>query len=377
MKFAFVVNRWFAFGGMQRTLLRMARACVELGHEVHIYTGAWDGDRPRGIEVIELDTRAPSNHASNWRLAGAFAQATEHQGYACRVGFTKLPGLDLYYAADPCFAARLADRPFFYAWLPRYRALLAQEAAVFGPQAHTQIMLIAHAERERFMAFHGTQPERFHLLPPGIDVKRLAASVPEARMRLRAELGLDDSHICLLAVGSGFRTKGIDRLIRALASLPDDWRSRCRLFLAGEGKSKAYLALAQRLGVAHLTGFLGNRADVADLYRAADGLVHAPRTENTGTVLLEAMVAGLPLLCTANCGFAHHVTDAGAGLVLAEPFDQQALNQGLLDFITSDQHPAWGEAGPAYARRHDLEGLIEAGARLIIACGERTFSCHS
>ena len=56
---------------------------------------------------------------------------------------------------------------------------------------------------------------------------------------------------------------------------------------------------------------------MAGFYHAADYLVHAARTENTGTVLIEAMICGLPVLVTGNCGFAFHVHDADAGIMNA------------------------------------------------------------
>jgi hypothetical protein len=39
----------------------------------------------------------------------------------------------------------------------------------------------------------------------------------------------------------------------------------------------------------------------------ADLLIHPAYNENTGTVLLEAVVAGLPVLTTAVCGYAHYI----------------------------------------------------------------------
>jgi hypothetical protein len=39
----------------------------------------------------------------------------------------------------------------------------------------------------------------------------------------------------------------------------------------------------------------------------ADLLIHPAYNENTGTVLLEALVAGLPVLTTAVCGYAHYI----------------------------------------------------------------------
>jgi UDP-glucose:(heptosyl)LPS alpha-1,3-glucosyltransferase len=44
-------------------------------------------------------------------------------------------------------------------------------------------------------------------------------------------------------------------------------------------------------------------------------------------VLLEALVAGLPVLTTAVCGYAHYMVEADAGLVVPEPFEQACLDQ--------------------------------------------------
>lgn len=370
MKFAFVVSLWFPFGGMQRSLLRIARAVVARGHDVDIYTGAWQGERPEGIGVIELDTRARTNHRSNDRLAEAFAAAIQGKGYHCRVGFTKMPGLDVYYAADPCYAAKVEEsRLAVYRLTSRFRAFRRQEAAVFGRGAGTEILLIAHAEREKFILHYGTEPERFHLLPPGINRTRLdqATDAPS----LREELGLPADQRMLLTVGSRFHTKGVDRVIRAVAALPPALRQGCRLVAVGHGKASAYRLLARRLGVGGQVHFTGTREDVPRFYRAADLLVHAPRTENTGTVILEAMICGLPALVTGNCGFAHYVSDADAGHVVVEPFDQQRLNDALKACLAGADLPRWRENGPRFCDQTDLYGLIEQAAELIIQRGGR------
>lgn len=379
MKLAFVVSLWFPFGGMQRTLLRIAQTCVARGHQVDVYTGGWQGERPAGIGVFELDTRAPSNHASNDRLAQAFAAAVSGKGYDCLVGFTKIPGLDVYYAADPCFAARAAQtKPFFYRWWSRYRGFYRQEKAVFGRGLDTELMLIAHQEKAKFIHHYATEEARFHLLPPGINRERLLSGDPVAdRARLRAEFGLrDDCHV-LLCLGSRFRTKGVDRVIEALASLPTTLRDRCHLLVVGHGKAAPLERLAARRGIGGQVTFTGTRDDVAALYRAADFLVHAARSENTGTVLIEAMICALPVLVTGNCGFAFHVHDADAGIVVPEPFEQARLNHALAELLQSERVDAWRRNGPDYCARTDLYSLIERAADVIIARAERDRRGHA
>lgn len=380
MKLAFVVSLWFPFGGMQRSLLRIAEACVARGHQVDIYTGEWQGERPSNIGVFEMDTRAGTNHRSNDLLAERFAAAIAGKGYDCRVGFTKVPGLDVYYAADPCYEARVMEtKSALYRLLPRYRAFRRQEEAVFAPGRGTELMLIAHQEKDKFIHHYGTEPERFHLLPPGINRERLVApSDSEAESAaLRDELGVSAEERMILAVGSRFHTKGFDRIIRAFASLAPEVRDSSRLVIVGHGKEKPLQRLAARLGIGDRVLFTGTREDVPRFYRAADYLVHVPRSENTGTVLIEAMLCALPVLVSGNCGFAHHVSDADAGMVLSEPFDQTALNLALEAFLDAPRYDAWSQNGPAYCERTDLYSLIERAADVIVARAERNARGHA
>ncbi len=373
MRLAFVVSLWFPFGGMHRSLLRIAQACVTRGHQVDIYTGEWQGERPQGIDVIELDTRASTNHHSNDLLAERFAAAVADKNYDCRVGFTKLQGLDVYYAADPCYAARAEESKHkLYKLLPRYRAFCRQEAAVFRSGAGTEIMLIAHQERDKFIRHYGTEEERFHLLPPGINRERLvSADAAQDRADIRQEFHITGDELLLLAVGSRFKTKGIDRVIQALAALPDPLRQRCKLLVVGHGKAGPFQGQAARLGIAERVIFTGTRDDVNRFYNGADFLIHAPRSENTGTVLIEAMLCSLPVLVTDNCGFARHVTAADAGVTVPEPFDQQRLNATLQEFLESGSRQNWMANGPVYCENTDLYSLIERAADVIIERAQR------
>ncbi|MFA6178548.1 MAG: glycosyltransferase, partial [Candidatus Methylopumilus sp.] len=57
MRFAFLIFKYFPFGGMQRDMLRIARELVKLGHTVEIFAISWEGDMPeQGIRVHVLPT---------------------------------------------------------------------------------------------------------------------------------------------------------------------------------------------------------------------------------------------------------------------------------------------------------------------------------
>ena len=109
---------------------------------------------------------------------------------------------------------------------------------------------------------------------------------------------------------------------------------------------------------------MGGRSDVPDFLLGADLLLHPARKENTGTVILEAMVAGLPMLVTAICGYAKHVTQSMAGRVIASPFQQQHLNKSLAEMLLHDKK-TWSEHALAYASSEDLYSMPEKAAEAI------------
>lgn len=75
---------------------------------------------------------------------------------------------------------------------------------------------------------------------------------------------------------------------------------------------------------------------------AADLLLHPAYQEAAGIVLLEAITAGLPVLTTAVCGYAHYIVDANCGEAIAEPFRQETLNEILRKALTqSSLRQAW------------------------------------
>jgi UDP-glucose:(heptosyl)LPS alpha-1,3-glucosyltransferase len=78
--------------------------------------------------------------------------------------------------------------------------------------------------------------------------------------------------------------------------------------------------LARKFGVAKNIRFLGLTDEISKLLLAADLFLHPAYREAAGMVIVEAIVAGLPVLTTASCGYAYHVKRAKAGLVVPLPF---------------------------------------------------------
>ncbi len=363
MKLAFCLFKYFPYGGLQRDFVRIASACHARGHEIHVYTASMQGELPANFIVHTLKVDGWQNHTRNAAFAKAAISAIQKESFDLTIGFNKMPGLDVYYAADICQAAKIhQSRPPFYRLLPRYRAQIAMEEAVFARGNKTQILLIAEQQRIEFMRFYGTEPERFNLLPPGIQKDRLApANASSIRQDKRRELGLTSDAMVLLMVGSGFKTKGLDRAIKALTALPES----ARLLVVGQDNAEPFIKLAEECKVSSRVRFLGGRDDVSSLLLAADILVHPAYHENTGTVLLEAACAGLPVVTVDQCGYAHYLKTAKAGIVLPAPFSTSDFNAALVQLFDAKQRAVYQENAHRFAKTADIYSLPERAADVI------------
>lgn len=373
MKLAFLINNYYPFGGMEKNFLRIVQACLRAQFEVRIFTMSWQGEQPEGAEVILVPFKGLSNHGRGESFVKNFKHQFKSLSFDLIVGFNRMSGLDLYYNADVCYVLDVARRRSFLSRLTcRYRAYSRFEEAVFGAKSATHIMYLSEAEKKNYQQVYNTPEARFHYLPPGIDRQRIReAQTADIRQQVRSEFSLGGDDFLLLLIGSDFGRKGVARAISGVASLPDSLRSRAQLFIIGQGKEKKYRRQAQDAGLVGQVHFLGGRDDVPRFLAAADLLLHPAVTENTGNVIVEALVAGCAVLATGACGYGFHIEEAGAGHVTAEPFAQERLNQLLIEMLNRHKLRTWGERGFAYADRVDLYSRPQVAVEIIKAQVER------
>ena len=370
MQLAFVLYKYFPFGGLQRDFMRIALECQKRGHQIRVYTLIWEGDIPPGFEVLVAPVKAFFNHRRNEKLSAWMEADLAKRPVDRLIGFNKMPGLDVYYAADGCFEDKAQNlRHSLYKRFGRYRHFAEYERAVFAKDAKTEVLMISEVQQPLFIKHYDTPLERFHLLPPGIAQDRRAPpNAAEIREGFRQEFNLGADDLLLVQIGSGFKTKGVDRSLKAVAALPAELKKRTRLFVIGQDDPKVFQLQSATLGLGDNVQFLKGRSDIPRFLLGADLLIHPAYNENTGTVLLEALVAGLPVLVSAVCGYAHYINEADSGLVLDEPFEQAQLNQYLAQMLTDTaQRAAWSRNGLAFAETADLYSMPQHAADVILA----------
>lgn len=157
----------------------------------------------------------------------------------------------------------------------------------------------------------------------GVDLSRFRPGA--SRQAVRTELGIPNNAFLCLCVGQSVPWKNLDRF----ASLSGRGYERLLITYPPPGGG-GLPPIEPRPGL-HVMGY---RADMPDVYAAADLLVHPAIGEAFGRTVVEAMACGLPVVAYRSGGPAEIIENLVSGL-LVEPSDPQALEVAV-DRIVSD-----------------------------------------
>jgi phosphatidylinositol alpha-mannosyltransferase len=226
-------------------------------------------------------------------------------------------------------------------WYRRVLGILASLQAYSLRRFHCRIAISHAAERSAHALYGGA----YTILPVGVDIERFQ---PDSARSAPPD---DDAGITILYLGRLEQRKGVRTLVRAVARLQRQM-PEVRLCVGGDGPERSALErLAAELGCANVQ-FLGYvpAEDLPALMHSAD-IFCAPATEaeSFGLVLVEAMAAGLPIVASANEGYAE-VLAVHPGNLLVPPHDDRAL-AGALSALA---------AAPAYRRELGRRNLSAA-----------------
>ena len=346
------------YGGPIRSVHALASASARRGHEVHVYTtnvnGSGVSDVPIGIPVEHDGVRV-------WYYECPIGRRLFYAPVMGRALRLKVESFNIIHTHSvflwPTSVAAAAARRFGVPYVVSPRGMLVEDLIRQKNRLAKRawIGLFERRNVERAAAIHATSeteadairmlgfnPRKMMVLPNGVDVPPdVGPSVP---------LGTSPGRAAVLFLGRINWKKGIDRLILAIAMVPD-----VELVVAGNDEEKylpVLVELARAAGVAERIQFLGPVDDVRkwDLLRSARMLVLPSCSENFGNVVLEAMAVGCPVVLTPEVGLAPAVRAVDAGIVAegAPHMLAAAINMLLGD---DGLRRRMGEAGRQTARK--------------------------
>ena len=153
----------------------------------------------------------------------------------------------------------------------------------------------------------------------GIDIGKIK-SVSVDRGKKRAELGIPQNAFVLISVGELNKNKNHEVVVKALSMVKEN--RNIHYVIAGQGQLYKYLLnLIERYELNDQVHLLGFRTDVIELLKASDCFIFPSLREGLPVALMEAMVCGLPVICSAIRGNCDIVKENINGYHIYHPSD--------------------------------------------------------
>lgn len=183
-----------------------------------------------------------------------------------------------------------------------------------------RVLTASEERRQHFLAVNFVRKAKALTIPLGTDLERFRPDA-EAREAVRRELGILDQELLIVAAGHFGEEKGIDLALESVGrALDGSPPMAARMAVMGTG-SPERIALIHQVGsrwLADRITFLGQRSDPERIFAAADLVVHTPRLEAFGLVVVQAMACGVAVVAARVGGLPEIVVDGETG-VLAPP----------------------------------------------------------
>lgn len=325
MKLAIIRQKYSAFGGAERFIERLLPGLAAQGVDVSLIARKWSGGAEAGagatLRWVPCD---PFYIGSAWRdkcFAQAACQKVAAGDFNLVQSHERLSCCDIFRAGDGVHAAWLEARQKYLGESliglklnPFHANSLSAERHMFASARLKKVICISQMVRADVQRFYGVPDSKLVTIYNGIDLDVFSPKSVANRDEVRQTLKIPADALVYVFVGSGFKRKGLEIAIRALPA-------EAHLIVVGKDKETArFQKMAANTG-ANTTystriHFEGPQKDVRPYYGAADAFVFPTVYEPFGSVVLEAMACGLPVITTDRCGAGELITQGVEGFVL-------------------------------------------------------------
>ena len=212
-----------------------------------------------------------------------------------------------------------------------------------------RLIALTDAERQDHLDRDVGKADRFAVVPSGIDRERFG----RARVQGKQQpdwFGCPPEALVVGSVGWLTDIKGHEYLIEAVAKLKQDFPSLHLVIIGSGDRHDALIQQAELAGLRDAVHLLGHRDDIEACLAGMDLFVLPSLNEGMGRALIEAMVAGLPVIASRVGGIPSVISHERTGL-LVPPGDAGALAEALRRLL---DRPEWAtQLGVAASRSVD------------------------
>ena len=359
----FVRQHFTPYGGAGLILDRTIAALSERGMRVALLGRSWPGRAD--TEFIRCDPPRFPRFRREHAFARAACQRLAEETGAIVQAHERMPCCDIFRAGDGVHATFIEQRM-------RGLGVLARTALSLDPFHHSVMAL----EREMFASLRlkaviansemvaddiakrfSFPREKIHLVPNGINLARFHPDVRQKfRAGMRERVGTPPSRPVVLFVGSGFKRKGLDAAIAAVAASKSD----AELWVVGDDRRPGpYVSVAARAGMSPgRLRMIGPVPDPLPHYAAADALILPSIYDPFPSTVIEALACGLPVVTSESCG----ARDAAARLdraLVRDAYDTDGLAAALGRALELAALPSTIDAARKIASNYGIDRMID------------------
>jgi glycosyltransferase involved in cell wall biosynthesis len=341
LKILHVITRLIQ-GGAQENTVYTAAGQAALGHEVTlVYGPELNGESPfftlpKDVQLVETpnlvralsplkDLKAYAD-LKNYFRANSFDIIHTHSSKAGIIG--RLAAADAKTKAKIVHTIHGLAFDEFQSALKNRLYIAAEKKAATVSDA---IITVCDAMRDQALQAGVGHKDLYHTVRSGSNLTAFK-DAPKSREEARQKLAIKDDEILLVSVARLFPQKGVEEILSAARSLPNN----VKLLLIGGGPLKEEM---ERFAAANLPGrviFQGEvpPQDIPFLISAGDLLVHASYREGLARVLVQAMAAGIPAISSRAGGAAEIVVDGRNGYLF--PIGDEKALKTRLEAVTGE-----------------------------------------
>ena len=242
-------------------------------------------------------------------------------------------------------------RGYFSPWKTRLFVFLERMVA----RVTDSIITLSESLRRAVADEYRIAPRsKIPVLPMGMDLTPFV-TVPRHAGDFRQQWGIDRNDVLIGIVGRIIPVKN-HALFLQVAKRVYETTANARFVIVGDGRLRAEIeAMTHALGLDDVVIFTGWQRDMPPVYSDLDVLVNSSTTEGTPVPIVEALVAGCPVVAT-DVGGIGDVLNKGEFGRLVPPDDVEALTQAILDVLDNPPDPA--PAQQAMIARYGIDQVV-------------------
>jgi len=379
MKIALAHKRLEFRGGTERVLYRTAEGLRDRGHEVHLFCQQFRIPVPHGIWGHRVPGLSRPRSARAFTFAIFAPKMIAKHNCDVVMSFDRIFTQDIFRSGGGPRKLLLEKmknhggifRKLWYSISLYHRLVVSIENLQVRDGG--RIIAVCDQTKREFIEVYGIPEERIVVIHNGVDARRFN---PQRRLhegkKLRAELKIPGDAPVVLFVGTGFRRKGLHRLL-------DLWdrRELPGVYLLVVGNDSRLSSYRNQWSRRKEVVFVGPQEKVEEYYACADLLVLPAIQEAFGNVVLEALSSGLPVVTVAGVGAMDHVNGALSEGILCNPDDPAELKAKILKMLDRVHWPLLAREARETAEKHTWDAYLDRVEQTLLECRRQSTLRHS